>query len=345
MKKQVRQNDSYVKLILVALILFSCSLFTSCSSNNPEVGGGEIGGFLGGDRGLAIQLIDGAPPSVIQDASLTPFSVVFAIENLGEAKIGPKTDNPLIIARLMGINPKDFSLTLDSATQRLKDGLENAKRNIDGSITMGEITHVAFDNLAYIHDLETTASLTLRGELCYDYESYATAKFCMKKDFVESAEDASICMLRGPRPYGNSGAPLHITGVQQAPINKDTIQINFVIEHFGNGAYFYRNQPKDDYDACEFNDMNPNMYKLEVIVEPVQKGTYEIKCMRLDEATPEGGVKGVVRTNLDAPLPLSCFIKRTKPTEQRIYEDLLKFTLRYRYGEFVEVPLLIQAHP
>ncbi|MBN2141905.1 hypothetical protein JW711_01115 [Candidatus Woesearchaeota archaeon] len=333
---------SGITALLLALLLLGVA---GCSSQSTSSYGKEIGGFLGGDQGVVINVIDGAPPSVIQDASLTPFSFVITLENVGEAKIGKDTQNPFVMARIMGINPRDFGLTEDTAIKKLGESLESAKKNIDGSITPGEITYLSFEDLAYKNNIDTSAAVTFRAEVCYDYESYASAKFCMKNDFVESAEDSTICMLRGPRPYGNSGAPLHVTEVYQAPVNQDTIQLNFNIEHFGNGIYFYRNTPKDNYDSCVFSDMDPNIYKLELIVEPVQKDTYEINCMRLDEKVAGGGAKGIVRSSMNAPIAVSCFIKRTKPTEVRVYEDLVKITLRYRYGEFLEVPVLIQGHP
>jgi hypothetical protein len=118
-----------------------------------------------------------------------------------------------------------------------------------------------------------------------------------------------------------------------------------MIEHLGNGMFFYRDQYKDLFDACVFNDMNPDIYKLEVFVEPVQKDIYDIKCLRLDNKLARGGASGTVRMFEGAPLTISCFLTRTKPMSVRVYTDLLNIKLRYRYGEFIEVPILIQGHP
>jgi hypothetical protein len=167
----------------------------------------------------------------------------------------------------------------------------------------------------------------------------------MKKDALENMEDATICMLKGPREVGNSGAPIHVTSVDEAPLAPNKIQLNFRIEHVGRGVFFSRNEPKDNYDACVFSDLNPNIYKMEVFVEPIQKDAYFIECLRLDEPIQGGGVKGTIRVPNGAPLSITCFVTRTKESASRIYEDLLNIRLRYRYGEFVEVPVLIQGHP
>lgn len=331
--------------ILTMMIL--CMLATGCSisaGKKPTQKVPEIGGFAGGLQGLDARLLEGSPPDVIQDAGLTPFSFTVSLENAGEAAVGKGTDNPLVFVRLAGISYKDFNMKQEQAVQQLNDKLEPVRRNYDDSVTPGEMSYVAFDNLAYNNHVSESIALTFRAEVCYDYESYATTKFCVKKEVFESLEDSTICTLRGPRPFGNSGAPLQVTKVEEAPVNGDTVQINFNVEHLGKGVFFFRNEPKDLFDACVFNDMNPNRYKIEVFVEPVQTGTYNVSCQRLDGSLPGGGAHGVVRMPDGAPLALSCFVKRLRPMESRVYQDLLNIKLRYRYGEFIEKPILIQGY-
>lgn len=333
-------------LLMTGLVLFlsACSPLGGRSAE-PFILGDEVGGFVGGIIGLNVNVLNGAPPSVIQDAGLTPFSFVVSLENAGEAPVGPGTDNPLVLVRLAGIMYKNFGLSENTAAQTLDSKLASAKRNFDGTLIPGEIDYISFDNLAYKPDISESFALTIMAEVCYDYETYATAKFCMKKDVFESWEDTSVCTIKGFKPVGSSGGPLQVTGVEEAPINENTVQINFIIENLGNGVFFYRNQPQDLFDACVFNDMNPNIYKLEVFVEPIQENTYDVDCLRLDNQLPGGGAHGTVRMFRGAPLTISCFLKRTKPVSVRIYEDLLDIKLRYRYGEFLEVPILVQGHP
>jgi hypothetical protein len=334
------------KQILLASGLLLLFLLAACTGQKNVPGPDtDLGGFLGGDSGLIIRILEGAPPKVIQDRGLTPFSFMITLENAGETKVGPGTDSPLLLARLVGVMNKDWGLTEESAVKTITTPLESAKRNIDGTITPGEMTEATFENLAYGPFVAESMAFTMRAEVCYDYESYATTQFCMKKDVVESSQDMTICMLKGPRPVGNSGAPLHVTAVEEAPLTPEKIQLNFRIEHTGRGVFFYRNVPKDNYDACVFSDLNPNIYKLEVVVDPVQQGMYSVECLRLDEQLPGGGVHGVVRMPFGAPLAITCFVTRTKETSQRVYTDLLNIKLRYRYGEFVEVPILVQGHP
>ena len=350
-----------ILLILLILLLFSGLLLLagcSCSRRENRVfSSEEIGGFVGGTTGLEVNVLDGAPPRVIPGGGLTSFSFVISLENVGEADVGPGTDNPFVMARLTGIMYNNFGLTndfsgmggkasrLEPAAKTLDSKLGAAKKNFDGTILPGEINYVSFENLTYLPEVFETLPLTIRAEVCYDYETLATTKFCIKRDVLESWEDASICTLAGLKPVANSGAPIHVTAVKENPVGKDTVQLDFVIEHVGPGVFFYRSKPKDLFDACVFDDTNPDMYVLEVFVEPVQKNVYDISCLRLDDELPGGGAYGVVRMYGGAPLVLSCFLKRTKPMSTRVYADLLNIKLKYRYGDFLEVPILIQPRP
>jgi len=336
-------KKSFFSFLLI-MVLLSLFFLAGCSSGKEAFVNG-VGGFLGGNTGLKVSVMEGAPPQVIQASGIVPFSVIIPLENVGEALVGTGTDNPLILVRLAGIMYNNFGLTPETAAKTLNAKLEPAKKNFDNTVLPGEISYVSFDNLAYKPAVFESLSLPIRIEACYDYESYATTQFCMKRDVLESWEDASICTLRGLKPVGSSGAPLHVTMVEEAPISNNTVQINFMIEHLGDGMFFYRDQYKDLFDACVFSDMNPDIYKLEVFVEPVQKNAYDVKCLRLDNKLDGGGAYGVVRMFEGAPLTISCFLTRTKPMGVRVYTDLLNIRLRYRYGEFIEVPILIQGHP
>jgi len=336
---------SDVLVVLLVLTLATALFVPGCSSSRRFNSEAAIGGFLGGTQGLAIHVMEGAPPKVIVGSGAVPFSFIIPLENVGESPVGPGTDNPLIMARLTGIVYRNFGLTEETGAQTLDAKIESAKVNYDGTVLPGEINYISFDKLAYLPPVYDTIMLPIRAEVCYDYESFATTQFCMKKDVLESWEDSTICTLKGPKPVGNSGSPIHITYVEEAPISNQTVQLNFVIEHVGRGVFFIRNAYSSLYEICDFGDVGRNMYKVEVFVEPLQPDIYVVNCTRLDTRLSNGGTSGIVRMFEGAPLTMTCFLSRTKPMNVRVYADLLNIRLRYRYGEFVEVPILIQSHP
>jgi hypothetical protein len=288
-------------------------------------------------------VVEGAPPNVLLDAGANPFSVIINLENLGEADVGPGTDNPLLIAKITGIDYTNFGFTSDQAIQTINENLDSAKRNYDGSEMPGAITYVNFDNLVYKPDVSTDISLVIRAEICYDYESYATTTFCMKSNLFNSWDDNSICAVRESKPVGNSGGPLHVTSVQEAPISNDTIQLNFYIEHVGRGAFFKRSSYSSLSDLCLFSDANPDINKVEVFVEPVQDNSYSLDCPRLSTSLAGGGASGVVTLVRGAPLAITCSLSRVSPTSIQAYKDIINIRMRYRYGEYIQIPLRIQS--
>jgi hypothetical protein len=334
------------KTFFLCFFLLSLFLLTSCDQDKKVILGSTdpelMEGFVGGNQGLLISVADGTPPSVIEDKSRTPFSVVVGFENKGEADVGENTRNPLVFARLAGIAPNNFGLNSAETIERLYSYLLPAKKNLDGSISRGAMDYVAFENLVYKPAVPDSLGLNMRVEACYDYETYANVKFCMKKDLLESVEDNSICTLRGPLGVGNSGAPLQITSAEQIPVNEDTVQVRLTIEHVNEGVFFKRVPVSDLEDLCIFDSMNPEMYVLEAIVDPLENNKYDVSCQRLKEKTAYGGASGFVKLSSGAPTTLRCNVKRAYFTDQRIYEDMLSITLRYRYGEFLEVPILVQ---
>ena len=323
-------------LALLSLLLLSLS---GCGKEKKE----EFGGFIGGSSGLAINVVEGAPPRVIEGGGLTEFAVLMTIQNLGETAVGPGTDNPLVVARLAGISPPAFGLTPENVVVKYDKEIQPTMRHVDGSVTQGEITDVIFDNLAYKPVVSKgSLDIDMRLEICYDYETHATAKFCMNKNTAESKEDRTVCSLRGPRVFGNSGAPVHISNVQQNPLSSDKIQFVFDIDHVGSGTFFLRNTPKDNFDSCVFSDIDPNINRIEVTIEPLTPDNYLIECLGFDEPLDGGGVRGVVIEVPDQQLKVRCVITRTTPTQVRVFEDLLNIKLSYRYGQYLTVPLTIQ---
>lgn len=323
------------KLFLFGLVAIAAALLlTGCEGVGT---GNEAPRFVGGPTGLNTYLIEGMPPPVVFDGNSYPFSVGIMIENQGEVAVGPGTDNPYVMARLVGINPVQFGLTDDSAMQMLESPLQGSKRNFDDTIFPGELTSIVFEPLSYVPDIFGNTQFTIRADVCYDYENMATAIVCIKDDVLESVQDTSICTLSGEKYVQNSGGPLHVTKVTENPMGSNKIQINFMIEHIGIGEFFGRDAGED----CDFSMRNINKYNVDVEVLQFQGDDgLTISCGRFG-----GSNAGRVKLYQGAPTTISCTIERTRPSAGRIFQDLLNIRLRYRYGQFIETPIIIQDMP
>jgi hypothetical protein len=294
--------------------------------------------YIGGTAGLATFLIEGMPPETIHDKGTFPFGVGIAIENRGEADIGPGTPNPFILVRLVGINPEQFGVDDNFIRQQVNIPLLGARRNFDGTIFPGEISSIVFEPLNYKPDIHGNTKFTIRADVCYDYETKATSQICIKDDVLENLQDTSICSLTGQKPPQNSGGPVHITSVTENPMSANKIQVHFVIEHVGKGEFFGR--PPDgsnSQELCDFSVRNTNKYIVDVEVEQLSESGITISCARFN-----GERMGRVKLFQGSPTTISCVLERSRPSTGRIFQDLLNIRLRYRYGQFIETPIIIQ---
>ncbi|MBN2052212.1 hypothetical protein JW756_01795 [Candidatus Woesearchaeota archaeon] len=333
MKKTNRFNGLIVVLIAITALLF----LTSCSDENGSANN-LVQTYIGGTVGLNAYLIEGMPPPMIHDSGSFPFGVGVAIENQGEADVGPGTPNPFVMVRLEGINPEQFGVTDNDVKKVLASPVRGAKRNFDGTIFPGEITSVTFEPLNYAPDIHGNTQFVIRADVCYDYTTLATATICLKDDVLENIEDTSICSLTGEKNPQNSGGPIHISSVVENPMAENKIQVNFVIEHVGIGEFFGRPVGSDDMaETCDFSVRNFNKYYVDVEVEPLQDSGLTISCSRLG-----GTNQGRIKLYQGAPTTVSCTVERTRPSAGRIFQDLLNIKLKYRYGQFIETPILIQ---
>jgi len=326
--------SGFNKVLIILTAIIALFLVTSCAPGKEEVNLAQP--YVGGTVGLNTYLIEGMPPAMIQDAGISRFAVGVALENMGEADVGPGTDNPFVMVRLEGINPEQFGVT-DADIQKVLDSpLRGARRNFDGTIFPGELTTVSFEPLNYLPDIHGNTQFTIRADVCYDYETLSTTMICIKDDVLENIQDTSICSLTGEKLPQNSGGPLHITSVVENPMAENKVQVNFVIEHVGIGEFFGRPEAGEE-EKCDFSVRNFNKYYVDVEVEPLSDSGMTISCSRFG-----GSNKGRVKLYQGAPTTISCTIERTRPSAGRVYQDLLNIKLRYRYGQFIETPIIVQ---
>jgi hypothetical protein len=320
----------FVFLVAITALLFVTSCTDSTQQKNQQLM------FVGGTIGLNAYLMDGMPPEMTYDGGNSPFAFGVAIENKGETDVGPGTDNPFLMVRLEGVNPEQFGMT-DADMRKMVDvPLAGAQRNFDGTIFPGEMTVVTFEPLNYMPDIHGNVQFTIRADICYDYETIGSAQICIKDDVLESVEDTSLCLVRGEKVVQNSGGPLQVTHVTENPMAQNKIQVNFVIEHVGIGEFFGR--PADgSEEICDFSIRNFNKFYVDVEVEQLIDSGLTVSCARFG-----GGRTGRLKLYQGAPTTISCTIERTRPSSGRVFQDLLNIRLRYRYGQFIETPIIVQ---
>jgi hypothetical protein len=325
--------------LIILLIVFSAFLISACDNSVKDPRADLTKAFIGGSEGLTPAILEGMPPGLIHDDNSFPFGVGVSIENTGETDVGPGTNNPFVMVRLEGISPDQFSTTDDEIRKVLDVPLRGAERHFDGTIFPGEITTAIFEPLIFYPNIRGNTERTIRAVLCYDYETLSTTSICIKDDVLENIQDETLCSLQGEKLPQNSGAPLQVTSVVQNPMAENKIQVSFVIEHVGIGEFFGRptSGQQDTSEICDFSVRNLNKYNVDVIVEPLSDSGMVISCSRFN-----GGSSGRIKLYQGAPTTVRCTIERTRASAGRVFEDLLNVKLLYRYGQFIETPIIIQ---
>jgi hypothetical protein len=314
-------------------VILGLLLLTGCGTGGQQQTLADP--FIGGNNALNLYLQNGAPPPTVYDGGKSPFGVNIVIENIGESDIGPDTQNPFVHARLEGILPSNFGVTDADLQQALQEQVTGAHKNFDGTILGGRIANFVFPTLNFQGKLQGNQQITLRGTICYDYSNTATTQICMKNDIIENVQDSTICTLTGPKTVHNSGGPLHVTNVVQNPLSSSKIQLNFQVEHVGSGEFYGRN----DNEMCNPSIRNTNKYRVDVEVSATDAGS-TINCYRLNN-----GPRGSIVMYNGAPQTVTCTIQRGAGNTARIYTDTVTIKTKYRYGQFIEQPIVVQAVP
>ncbi|MBR9693029.1 hypothetical protein GOV07_03820 [Candidatus Woesearchaeota archaeon] len=328
-------------LALVVLLTF----IVACADAQPQQQPLGIP-FIGGTDGLEMGLVEGMPPAAVYDGDRMAFGIGVAIENVGESDVGLDTENPYLGVSLEGFVPSVFGIDAVDDLNIMYDGvLLGARKNFDGTILPGQLTRVVFDGLSYQGLAQGNYIQNFLVNLCYDYQGRATVPICFKDDIIENVIDTQICTLTGEKGPQNSGAPIAITSLVQNPMNPHQVMVNFIIEHVGTGDFYGRDPDGDTWtglytdETCDSSITNINKYRVEVQLLPPPGSNMLIECSSFDDTNT-----GVVILYQGAPMTVTCTLTGDGvETGARIYTDMLTIMTRYRYGESIIQPVVVQA--
>lgn len=311
--------------MVMIMFMFGCS-----SSDGKDVGPSSTP-FVGGETGIDMSFIEGAPPDEVFDNSQYPFSVSLKLENKGEADVSK--DEAYV--KITGINPNDFNKTPADMKKNLVEDLEATKKNFDGSILNGGITISEFNDLNYEPDVAGNfEGPRIRAELCYNYKTKTSTNICVKEDLLGNEGSKSICEVSEDKDPQNSGAPIHITKVTEQPMGTDKIHVSFVIEHVGDANDRFFKKGTD----CADTPTNTDRYKVYVHVTSDINGV-KASCTGLQEPSSDNSAGYVTLFN-KAPRTVVCSFDISSASGE--FEDLFTVELEYRYMQFIEKAILVK---
>jgi len=216
------------KKLLIILVLAVLILTVGCNKGGDTTISTSTP-FIGGQNGLLMSLIPGAPPEYVFDNGNGQFGITLRLENVGETDIAAADG----YVEIIGVNPSDLGVTQAGLKKSFSNDMTAAKKNFDGTVLAGGQSLVEFSGLKYIPDLHGNTNMILRANLCYNYMTQTTTKICIKEDLLSDVEGNDICQVNEPKQTFNSGGPVHITNFKEAPIGTDKVQVSLTIEHVG----------------------------------------------------------------------------------------------------------------
>lgn len=316
-------------ILIIGFVLASMMILAGCGAGN-EVGPSRTP-FVGGANGLVMSFVEGAPPAEVFDDGQFPFSINVRIENLGEHDVEPSDG----YIEITGIEAQEFNKQPGDLRQDIPYRIGKVTKTPQGTIIIGDTIIAEFNELNFMRNIRGNwDGARIRANLCYNYETEATTAVCLKRDMLTNIDTREICSLSGQKQVFNSGAPIQVTKVTQAPLGSDKIQVQFEVSHVGSQHdRFY----KLDTD-CDDRTTNLDKNKVYINVETDINGNYA-QCSGL-EGGQSGSNEGFITLHGGSPRIVICTYEVGEISGA--FERQINVKLGYRYYQFIERNLLIK---
>jgi hypothetical protein len=307
-----------MKKVIIALCIITMLMLIGCKPREGKTGTDNP--FIGGTTGVLISFSQGAPPAEVYSGGDFPFNVFVRLKNDGEYKI-PKEKATV---KLTGIYPKEFNKEESDLFKTSPEDLEPRSKK-DGKITEGSPVGVEFLDLNHKDVLEGN-TFTFRADVCYNYQTKAVSKICIRSNNLETKE--GVCKVNEPKVSYSSGAPVQISEFREEAQAKNKVGFVFTIQHKGNGLIY-----KQD-SKCAAGMDNKRSFQDKVWVE-VNTGISGLKCSGLSDGSDTSGYT----TLYDNIKTVSC--TQTVDTSSD-YEKPVEIKMIYDYEDTAETSVRVK---
>ncbi len=272
MEKINKTSISFIILIIVMLFIAGCSTTNSKNDENSF----QLSSFKGGDNGLTLSFENNAPPKVVRDQGLEPFSIRLLIQNMGETNIKENT----AFVNLDGFNKANFGIENTSKPLLALRGVRKEGSNvIDGGKEQ-----IVFSNLKYNSSvISGSMPIKIFANICYPYETKVVALVCINGNTIPALDKkAEICSLSGEKKIANSGAPVKVENFKEFPYGRHSVQFVFDIVHnpTSEDANIYENGSIDS--SCRIDGFPASssqaLFKRDKVIYKVNTGIPGLNC-------------------------------------------------------------------
>ncbi len=309
MKKQM----VFILFVLSILIIAGCG--GGKKPKTPQVG------FIGGKEGLVPTLnIISTTQNEVLDNDQEQFQIAIKIQNKGEDTVEANE----ILTTLTGIDLSAFQIKEPNGVLANSDVLEKTRAEAGKILPTSETQMIYEAN--YKFDEPTNKMQDIGANICYKYQTTASADACLRKDVTKPSTEAR-CKIEDQKLVGNSGAPVQVAVVTQRPSAKNKLRFTINIENLGKGEvynkeFLLKGKCIDDQEA-------KNKLYLKV---GFQDGNPKVQCSRLNNNN-EGFVnliqnKATITCEADTPgLQETTFTKSLITILDYVYKDAVSAKL------------------
>ncbi|NOZ80987.1 MAG: hypothetical protein GXP63_04910 [DPANN group archaeon] len=326
----VQKEDDTMRygIILTAGLAILMLFLAGCSSGTdaPSLVTGRS--FNGGTDGIKMDFMSNAPPPTVFDTSDSVFDVSLRLQNLGEYQVEPEEATVQII----GIDPGQFSLA--DPVQNPSGTLYGVRLDPQGNVIPGTIMTVDFFGLHWSgNQLTGSVPYQISASLCYQYETKAIAKLCLKPDLLTRPRASDVCDVTRAMNPESSGAPIRVENLKQSAVGKNKLTFSFQIQHVGTGEIFTNEAGAAVCDDSRFSNEDKVKVSDSILSGLGNLGT--ISCPGLSQN--DGYVK-----LFDGKATISCTAELSSGAVSGNFERALDINLIYNYREIESVPIMVR---
>ncbi|MCC7574689.1 hypothetical protein KO361_03805 [Candidatus Woesearchaeota archaeon] len=313
--------------ILLIILAVTLLLLTACEEGQAP---NQQTGFVGGTKGIEMSFVTNAPPEKVSDGGQEPFDVVIELTNRGEHEVLRED----VFVKLEGFSASSFGVTNNDLIAHPEDDLFAVRKSPDGSIITSPSIPVVFEGLNYQLSAPANVPFTFRAKACYTYETIAITDICVKENYNDDRA-GDLCKVSGERTVSNSGAPVQVTSIRQAPQGRDKSTITFSIQQKDlNPA------GKVSRTNTECSTAQQDEERVFVSVTGLVTGTTdEVRCIGLIGGDSSSGY---ITLTKNEPREVSCTITLA---DRNTRVQPFRITLGYDYSTYIDETVTVVYTP
>jgi hypothetical protein len=235
---------------IVFLIFMTALLFISGCQEEIVIEGGP---FVGGNSGISLSFVEGAPISEFSVTESVPIQVI--LKNNGEYDLPAES----VEVALYGLRMSDYGLNADYSI--VNGGLLGIKKDF---IEEGSELLVEAGILKYSGSVSTSSDFNLKAKVCYPYKTEARIEACALSRSIISSGGEEVCDVLGEK-YSKtrvSSSPIQITSFTEGLIGTNDVLFKIEVSNLGNGDV-YQDTSECSELATATLEKNKIHYKIE----------------------------------------------------------------------------------